>query len=73
MKNFPTHIKISNEADRPAASDYQVIFAIISSSDSDLELPFFSKVSLRNATRRLETYGYTVALQKIKIEEEDEN
>lgn len=60
--------KIDNVANRPRASDYEVIFAIISSSDKDLEIPFFSKVSLRNAKRRLETYGYKVALQKIKAE-----
>ncbi len=60
--------KIANVADRPEASEYQVIFAIIYPPDSDLEVPFFSKVSLRNAKRRLETYGYKVALQKIKVE-----
>ncbi len=65
--------KIANITERPTASEYQVIFAIISSSDSDLEVPFFSKVSLRNAKRRLETYGYKVALQKIKVEKEDED
>lgn len=62
-----TH-KLENAADRPIASDYEVIFAIISSSKKDLEIPFFSKVSLRNAKRRLETYGYKVSLQKIKVE-----
>lgn len=65
--------KIANVADRPVASEYQVIFAIISASANDLEVPFFSKVSLRTAKRRLETYGYKVALQKIRAEQEEEN
>jgi uncharacterized protein (TIGR04141 family) len=64
--------KIDNVANRPNASDYEVIFAIISSFDKDLEIPFFSKVSLRNAKRRLETYGYKVVLQKVKKQEQDE-
>src|SRR3989338_8681941 len=65
--------KISNTENRPNASDYEVIFAIISSSEKDLEIPFFSKVSLRNAKRRLETYGYKVALQKIKAKKEEQD
>lgn len=65
--------KINNPENRPTASEYEVIFAIISSSDKDLEIPFFSKVSLRNAKRRLETYGYKVALQKIKTEKQEQN
>jgi uncharacterized protein (TIGR04141 family) len=64
--------KIDNTESRPNASDYEIIFAIISSSEKDLEIPFFSKVSLRNAKRRLETYGYKVALQKIKTEKQEQ-
>ena len=61
--------KISNPNDKPNSSDFQIIFGIISSSSKQLEIPFFSKVSLRNAKRRLETYGYKVSLQKISAEE----
>lgn len=65
---LPDSHKISNPNNKPNSSDYQVIFAIISSSSKQLEIPFFSKVSLRNAKRRLETYGYKVSLQKISTE-----
>jgi len=61
--------KINNPNDKPNPSDFQIIFGIISSSSKQLEIPFFSKVSLRNAKRRLETYGYKVSLQKISVEE----
>lgn len=64
--------KINNVEKRPNPSDYEVIFGIISSSEKDLEIPFFSKVSLRNAKRRLETYGYKVSLQKIKAEKQEQ-
>ena len=61
-----TH-KLTNPDSKPRSSDYQIVFAIISSSNKKLEIPFFSKVSLRNAKRRLETYGYKVSLQKISV------
>jgi uncharacterized protein (TIGR04141 family) len=59
--------KIQNLQNKPNASDYDIIFAVISSSSKELEIPFFSKVSLRNAKRRLETYGYNVFLQRIEV------
>lgn len=58
--------KLTDITNKPKAEDYEVIFAVISSSKKELELPFFSKVSLRNAKRRLDTFGYKVSLQKIE-------
>ena len=49
--------------------EYKVIFAIISRSKNDLDIPFFSKVSLRNSVRRLKLYRYKVYLQKIEVDE----
>jgi len=40
----------------------------VSEKAGQLELPFFSKVNLRNAVRRLEAFGYKVALAKIVAE-----
>lgn len=60
--------KIINPENKPEPSDFEIVFAIISSSSKQLEIPFFSKVSLKNAKRRLETYGYKVTLQKINVE-----
>ena len=51
---------------RPNAADYDIVFAIISGSAQPLDVPFFSKVSLRSARRRLESYGYSVKKQKIQ-------
>ena len=68
-EKLPNGYKINNPNDKPNPSDFQIIFGIISSSSKELEIPFFSKVSLRNAKRRLETYGYKVSLQKISAEE----
>ena len=51
-------------------SDYEIIFAIISSVKGDLEIPFFSKVSLLNVKKRLTSYGYKVSMLKIPTEEQ---
>ena len=60
--------KLNSPDEKPNPSEYEVVFAIISSSPKELEIPFFSKVSLRNIKRRLETFGYKVSLQKIGFE-----
>lgn len=49
-------------------ADYKIIYAIISYVKEDLNIPFFSKVSLKNAKKRLETIGYDVFLIKIKAD-----
>lgn len=46
-------------------SDYEVVFAVISQSKADWELPFFSRVNLRAAARRLRGFGYKVSFAKI--------
>ena len=63
---LPLTHKISNPTNRLNAGDYEIIYAIISDSDSPLDIPFFSKVSLRNSYRRLINYGYKVSIKQIK-------
>lgn len=62
---LPEGYKLANAHYRPNASDYEIVYAIISKSANPLDIPFFSKVSLRNARRRLTSFGY--AVKKIKI------
>jgi uncharacterized protein (TIGR04141 family) len=58
------------DAEAPIApSEYAVVYAIISRSGNDLSLPFFSKVVLKNAKRRLSALGFQVRLSKIKAME----
>lgn len=64
-KKLPNGHKLSNVAEKPRAAEYKIVYAIISKSNSDLDIPFFSKVNMRNAVQRLETFGYSVSLQKI--------
>ena len=62
---LPDEYKLENVVDKPNPSEYKIIFAIISKSEKDLNIPFFSKVNIRNIKRRLESSGYPVFLLKI--------
>lgn len=57
--------KLADTKPKPIASEYEIVFGVISSAPKELEVPFFSKVNLRNAKNRLETFGYKVSLYKI--------
>lgn len=50
---------------KPDATQYEIVYAIISGSENPLDIPFFSKVSLRNARRRLMSYGFAVTKKKV--------
>jgi uncharacterized protein (TIGR04141 family) len=63
---LPDAHKLADPSARPNAADYEVVFTIISKSANALNLPFFSKVSLRNARRRLEGYGFRVSKKKVR-------
>jgi uncharacterized protein (TIGR04141 family) len=54
---------------KPRAGEFKVVFSVISDSPGDLVLPFFSKLNLKHAVRRLEGYGFDVALAKIEVSE----
>ncbi len=67
-QKLPRSHKIHNSNQRPNVNEYQVVFAIVSDSEgSGLKIPFFSRLNLRAAVRRLEGYGYRVAIAKIPV------
>lgn len=65
-RELPRGYKLAEPRRRPNPSDYEVVYAIISKSLNPLNIPFFSKVSLRSARRRLASYGYQVTKKKIQ-------
>lgn len=64
---LPAPFRWDNEPPSPA--DFRVVFAIVSAKAGDLSLPFFSRVNLRQSAKRLEAYGYRVAVLKIAVDE----
>jgi uncharacterized protein (TIGR04141 family) len=69
-EKLPAAHKLADIHARPNATEYEIVFGVISKSNNPLEIPFFSKVSLRNARRRLEGYGYMVSKKKIENQSE---
>jgi len=66
-EKLPAGYKLPDPKARPNAAEYEIVYGIISNSLKPLDIPFFSKVSLKNAKRRLEGYGYMkVTLKKIQ-------
>ena len=55
----------------PDPRDYKIIYAIISKQKGELKIPFFSKINIRNAKKRLEGMGYKVYLYHIPIDKND--
>jgi len=65
---LPPEFKLENPESRLNPGSYTIFFAIVYESDGPLKLPFFSRVSLRQAFRRLEGFGFNVGLLKIDVE-----
>lgn len=55
-------------AQKPVRTDFKVVYGIMRKpyKDGSLGLPFFSKVSLQAAVKRLEEFGIPVALELIQ-------
>ena len=63
---LPNGFKSKAPQKKPNAAEYEIVYAIISKY-KELEIPFFSKVNMRNAVRRLKAFGYKVSLINIEI------
>lgn len=63
-KKLPSGAKIS--APTNPRESMEVVFGIISKSEKELNIPFFSKLSLKNVASRLRNLGYKVSVVKIK-------
>ena len=54
---LPASEQFSPVEQKPEAQKYEVIFSLISEPSNRLNIPFFSKVALKNVKRSLELYG----------------
>jgi len=64
-KFLPTAYRLPNTIPAPDPSTYTICFAIMSKEHGPLELPFFSKVSLRYAVKNLRRMGFKATKLKI--------
>lgn len=65
-EQLPATHRLADPARTPNAADYRVVFGVVSRDERPLRLPFFSKVNLRFAARRLQGFGYRVHLDAIR-------
>jgi uncharacterized protein (TIGR04141 family) len=59
--------KLADVEGRPNPIEYEICYAVMSDVPGDLHIPFFSKVVMKNAVKRLQAYGYKVTKKKISI------
>jgi uncharacterized protein (TIGR04141 family) len=64
-KLLPQGFKLAHPKYQPIAKEFEVCVAVMSKVKGPLELPFFSKVSLKHAARNLRNFGYRVTKLKI--------
>lgn len=67
-EKLPASIKLKDPKVRPEAGGYTVVYAIATTKTLPTDLPFFSKVTLRNAMKTLRALGYNVQLAAIDVD-----
>lgn len=66
-QKLPPELQFPDIAIRPNPSDYEIVFAIATNNTIPSELPFFSKITLRNVVKSLRALGYRVSLARIPL------
>lgn len=67
LMRLPKAANQSIYSERPRDEQFRIVYAIVSGKNGELQLPFFSRVTLKNAAKKLESMGFRLALSKIEI------
>lgn len=65
---LPHTIKLKDPNPRPDPNSYRIVYAIATSKKIPLELPFFSKITLKNSTRTLRALDFNVEISAIDVD-----
>ncbi|NWF11035.1 TIGR04141 family sporadically distributed protein [Pseudomonas salomonii] len=65
---LPNSIRLTDPTARPNPSDYKIVYAIATTKKLPSELPFFSKVTLKNALKILRGLNYQVEIIAIDVD-----
>ncbi len=65
---LPASIRLADPTQRPDPSEYKIVYAIATTKKLPSELPFFSKVTLKNALKVLRGLNYHVEIAAIDID-----
>lgn len=66
---LPPSIRLTDTKARPNPSKYSIVYAIATEKKIPNELPFFSKITLKNSLKTLRALDYGVFLAKIDIDQ----
>lgn len=67
-EKLPASTKLSCPESRPDPGKYRIVYAIATNKKVPKELPFFSKVTLKNALKTLKTLNYSVSVSAIPVD-----
>ncbi|EGR3257455.1 sporadically distributed protein, TIGR04141 family [Vibrio parahaemolyticus] len=70
---LPEHIQLENPHERPEPSQYKIVYAIAANRNFPKDLPFFSKVTLKNTLKRLQGLGYKVRVAMVPVDQDTLN
>jgi uncharacterized protein (TIGR04141 family) len=65
---LPQSVQLADPIPRPDPANYKIVYAIATTKKLPLELPFFSKVTLKNALKILRGLNYSVEIIAIDID-----
>lgn len=65
---LPQSIQLADPIPRPDPASYKIVYAIATTKKLPLELPFFSKVTLKNALKVLRGLNYSVEIIAIDVD-----
>jgi uncharacterized protein (TIGR04141 family) len=66
-KLLPPSARFKGVSKKPNTAELEIAFVIASRSPRPLALPFFSRVTLRNAYIQLSNYGFRTTLTKVQV------
>lgn len=70
LKKLPLNLKSLNPYIRPNSEEFTIVFAIATKKELPKELPFFSKLTLKNIIKSLDMFGLNFRISKIEINED---
>lgn len=65
---LPDEIKLKNYEERPDTGQYTIVYAIATNKEIPHGLPFFSKITLKNTVKSLNTLGFKVRISRVNID-----
>jgi hypothetical protein len=67
-EKLPTSHRLADIRAVVRQDEYRVVIVIVGGPGTALQLPFFSRVTLKNSCKLLDAYGYRVAVSHVSLE-----